>query len=276
MAKAALAEKAALLGHPVSHSLSPAVYAALSRLLARPLKYKTIDVKPADLAAMVDKLAKEGYVGVNITLPHKRAMFGLSSASPEARAIGAINCLKLGQGSPKAHNTDAAGFSDALSEAGFKARNAQCQIFGAGGAARAVGYALGRSGAKRVTFWARKPGMAQALAADLSPLWPDTIFSAGLGGPAELWVNATPMGLEGFPEKFPVKALVGGVLAFDLVYGRPTKFLELGKDAGARPLSGISMLVYQGIRAWELWFGAVGGYGREQLKKDVMRIKKWR
>ena len=83
-------------------------------------------------------------------------------------------------------------------------RGADCRL-GAGGAARAVGYARWDAGARQVRFGARKTAGAETLARDLSPLWPETVFMVEAQGPAALWVNATPMGLEGFPEKFPVK-----------------------------------------------------------------------
>lgn len=270
-------DKAALLGHPVKQSLSPQVYAALSRLLDREVKYKALDVAPEKLEDAVKKLREEEYAGFNATIPHKAAALKLAStATGEARAIGAANCVKIEGASLKAHNTDAAGFYDALSETGFKARDSRCQIFGAGGAARAVGYALGRAGARHVFIWARKEAKAEALCKDLAGHWPETVFAPGLGGPSGLFVNATPMGLEGYPEKFPVKKLEGCSVVMDLTYGRPTKFLELGNAARARSLGGLSMLVHQAIRNWEFWFGPVGGPGRAQLKSDVMRIKKWR
>lgn len=270
-------DKAALLGHPVSHSLSPQLFTALGKLLDREVKYKAIDAAPDKLTEAIEKLRKEEYVGCNITIPHKRAALAMAGAvSGDGKAIGAVNCLKIEKASVKATNTDAAGFYDALSETGFKVKDNVSQILGAGGAARAVGFALGRAGAKKVNIWSRKQPMADTLARELSAHWPETIFSAGAFAPAGLWVNATPLGMEGFPDKLPVKKLDGVVVAFDLVYGKPTKFLELGAAARARCLTGIPMLVYQGIRSWEFWFGAVGGQGRNQLKADLMRMKKWR
>jgi shikimate dehydrogenase len=270
-------DKAALLGHPVKHSLSPQIFSALSKLLDRDVKYKAIDIAAADFQGAIDKLRKEEYAGFNVTIPHKRAgaLFA-GNVSGEARAVGAVNCVKIEKASLKATNTDALGFYDALSEAGFKPREARTNVLGAGGAARAVAYALGRAGARQVNLWARKPATAEALAKEMAVLWPDTVYSVGKLAPAELWVNATPMGMEGVPEKLPMKKLEGAILAYDLVYGRPTKFLELGAASRARCLTGIPMLVYQAIRGWEFWFGSVGGQGRNQLKSDLMRLKKWR
>ena len=270
-------DKAALLGHPVAHTLSPQLFAALGKILDREVKYKALDVAPDKLVETIEKLRKEEYVGVNVTIPHKRAALALAGVvSGDGREIGAVNCLKIEKASLKATNTDAPGFYDALLETGFKVKDNRTQVLGAGGAARAVGYALGRAGAKKVNIWARKHPMAETLSRELAAHWPETIFTAEAFAPAELWVNATPLGMEGFPDKLPVKKLDGVVVAFDLVYGRPTKFLELGAAARARCLTGIPMLVYQAIRSWEFWFGAVGGQGRNQLKSDLMRLKKWR
>lgn len=270
-------DKAALLGKPVKHSLSPQVFAALGKLLDRDVKYKAIEVAGDDLDATIVKLRKEEYAGFNVTIPHKRSpALTASNVSGEARAVGAVNCVKIEKASLKATNTDAAGFYDALSETGFKVKQNATNLLGAGGAARAVAYALGRAGAKRVNIWARKGQNAADLAKEMAAHWPDTLYTAESLAPAELWINATPLGMEGYPEKLPMRKLEGAVVAYDLVYGRPTKFLELGAAARARCLTGIPMLVYQAIRSWEFWFGAVGGQGRVQLKTDLMRKKKWR
>jgi len=271
-------DKLAVLGHPIAGSVLPQIFATLGKLLDRDVACRAVDADAAKLPAALAKLVKDGFAGALLSMPLKRAGLTAGTASAEARAIGAANCLKLeAGGAVKAHNTEAAGFYDAVSEAGFKARDGRAQILGSGCAARAAAYALGRAGARQVQIWDRKMEAAETLAMEMGRYWPDTIFSAGPCGPAELWFQATPMGLPGFPEKLPVKKLLpGAVVAVDLVCGKPTQFLALAAASRARALDGKGVLVYQAMRAWELWFGAVGGPGRAVLKADVMRVRKWR
>ena len=270
-------DKLAVLGRPIAGCVLPQILATLGRLLDRDVQCRAIDVEPSGLPATLSKLAKDGYIGALLSMPGKRAALTLGTVSAEARAIGAVNCLKLEGAAIKAHNTEATGLYDAMTEAGFKARDGRCQILGSGASARAAAYALGRAGARQVQIWDRKPASAEALAREMRAFWPDTIFSAGPVGPAEMWLNATPMGLAGFPDKPPMKkTLPGCVVAIDLVCGRPTKFLAMAAAARARALDGKGAQVYQAVRAWELWFGAVGGPGRAVLKADVMRLRKWR
>ena len=175
----------------------------------------------------------------------------------------------------KAHNTEATGFYDVVSDASFKPKDARCQILGAGASARAAAYALGRAGAKHVLIWARKGVEAEALAKDMTTYWPDTIFSAGPAGPAELWINCTPIGCQGFPDKPPVKALTGCMMAVDFSCEK-TKFQAMATALRARVFDGRTILVCQTIRTWEFWFGPVGGPGRNVLRADVLRVRKWR
>lgn len=271
-------DKIAVLGSPIAGCVLPQIFATLAKLLDRDVACKAVDVDAAGLDAALAKLTKDGYVGALLSMPNKRAGLTKGTASTEARAIGAANCLKLeAGGSVKAHNTEAAGFYDAITEAGFKARDGKCQIWGSGASARAIAYALGRAGARQIFIWDRKMAEAEALCREMQRYWTDTVFSAGPSGPAELWINATPMGLPGFADKPPVKKILpGAVVAIDLVCGKETKFLEFAAAARARALDGKGAQVSQAMRAWELWFGPVGGPGRAVLKKDVMRVRKWR
>ena len=131
----------------MSHSLSPKLFSILSRRLGKPIEYKAWAVSPGDFAAALKRFQKDGFRGLNVTIPHKQSAFKKAARlTPEARAIGAVNVLRFSPGGLKGHNTDASGFADALAGARFKARGKDAVIFGAGGAARAVGYALGRGG----------------------------------------------------------------------------------------------------------------------------------
>jgi shikimate dehydrogenase len=191
----------------------------------------------------------------------------LDGLTPEARLAGAVNAVRCGQGRLLGHNTDSAGFADALRGAGFAARGCDALVFGAGGAARAVLCALGRLRARRVIIAARRPETARSLARAMSASFPDTIFTAGRPAAVDLAVNATPLGLPGLPDRSPAGSQWPGCgLALDLVYGRGTAFQRQARRLGARVLGGSNMLVCQALRSWEFWFGPLGALRRAALK----------
>lgn len=280
-------KRAAVIGWPAGKSRSPELYAKLSRLLKKPLDYEALSVADHELPAFMDKLRKtgadEGWVGVNVTIPHKEAMLRhLDSAKPEAKAIGAVNVVTVARRRLVGDNTDAGGFLDALAERSVSVKGVEGLLFGAGGAARAVGWALGYSGASRVHVINRNGTRAIELAGTLSQLWPGTHFSAGPQWPrqASVWVNATPLGMEGFPAQSPIPAgfaFPRGAWAYDLVY-RPAKtsFLRQAEAAGAAgTIGGADMLIYQALRTWELWFEPLGGRRRRELKSELFSALKW-
>lgn len=258
-----------LLGWPVGHSLSPRIFQSLGERLGVQLSYRAIPLPPSELCSEVESLAAEGYAGLNVTIPHKQAVMKcLDALTPEARQIGAVNAIAFSGGKSKGHNTDAAGFLDALAQAGFQIDEAV--VFGAGGAARAVGWALGSAKARSVRLCARRPQAAKRLAADLKKGFPRTDFSAGPAVEAVLWVNATPLGMEGFPDESPA-AKAQCRFAFDLVYGRKTAFLRQAQAAGAKTRDGLSMLVFQALRAWEFWRRPLGDRARRRLAGELLR-----
>jgi shikimate dehydrogenase len=264
--------KLALIGHPIAHSLSPLIMAALGRLTRRQVAYRACDVPPERLPAAVELIRWAGLLGCNVTVPHKvsvmRLLDGLTS---EARLAGAVNAVRSSQGKLIGHNTDSAGFKDALLEAGFLAAGCDAVLFGAGGAARAVAAALGNLRARSVTVVARRPEAARALARAMAANFRRTAFHTGRPSAADLAVNATPLGLPGFPDRSPAGAAWPGCgLAFDLVYGRRTAFQRQAKRLGARVLGGSGMLAFQALRSWEFWFGPMSASRRSGLKDRLM------
>ncbi|MBI5202670.1 MAG: shikimate dehydrogenase [Elusimicrobia bacterium] len=280
------AKKAAVLGWPAGKSRSPELYAKLSKLLKKPLDYERLAVPEHELPAFMDQLRKtgtdDGWVGVNVTIPHKEAVLRhLDSAKPEAKAIGAVNVVTVSRRQLVGDNTDAGGFLDALAERNIAVPGLEVLLFGAGGAARAVGWALGSLGAARVHMLNRNGTRAIELAGALSRLFQKTQFTAGPQWPrqAMLWVNATPLGMDGFPAESPIPAgftFPRGATAYDLVY-RPAKtpFLKQAEGAGANVIGGADMLLYQALRTWELWFEPLGGRRRRELKAELFSTLKW-
>ena len=264
--------KLGLFGRPVSHSRSPRIFARLSRLLKRPIAYAAVEVPPRGLAAAVAAARDAGWRGANVTVPLKEEAAALAlRRTPAARALGAANVLRFGPGLT-AHNTDADGLRDALKSAGVRARGKDALVFGAGGAARAAGWALAREGARTVRFSARTASRAGRAARDLKPHFPRTKFSSGAAGRADIWVNATPLGMKGFPDRSPApKSLPSPEYAIDLVYGRRTAFQRDASARGARVSDGAAMLVCQALRAWEYWDKPLGARRREALAGPLLK-----
>jgi len=245
----------AVLGYPVAHSRSPAMQnAALAALgLGDDWSYEAIEVAPDGFEERVLSMAAAGFAGANVTVPHKGAALAVADELSEvAREIGAANTLIFSGGEIRAENTDAQGLLNAMavSPAGRRAL-----VLGAGGAARAVVWALIREGAK-VDIWNRTERRSRDLSAELggSPVVePDP-------GAYELIVNSTAVGLRGEDpfQGLPLAAdgFVPGQLIVDLVYNAgPTKLLQAATAAGAAVVDGIEILVQQGALSLQIWTG---------------------
>jgi shikimate dehydrogenase len=259
---------AAVIGWPVAHSVSPAMHNAAFRALGLNWRYLALPVDPRDLSAAVAGLRALRFAGFNVTIPHKVAMLPLmDELSEEAVAIGAVNTVVISDGRMAGHNTDAYGFLATLEASGFAPAGRRALVMGAGGAARAVVYALARAG-MAVSLWNRTPERAASLVADLAPylagrsvvaLPRDTALLADALRKADLLVNATSVGMKGGPPGSPLPAglhLRPGMTVFDLIYSPPlTPLLRQAQAARARPVGGLGMLVRQGVRAFSLWTG---------------------
>jgi len=257
-----------LIGWPVEHSLSPAMHNSAFAALELNWCYVPLPVPPERLREAVAGLRALGFMGANVTVPHKEAVMPyLDEVALEAQAIGAVNTIAVRDGNLIGYNTDWRGFLAALSESGFDPQGRRVVVLGAGGAARAVVYALAQAGAQ-VTVLNRTPTHAQALIQDFSPLFPSSsLLSLPLtpqtleerSAEAHLLVNATPVGMwpevdeSLWPEGLPFP---GHLTVFDLVYNpRQTKLLQQARRAGAKVIGGLGMLVHQGAVAFELWTG---------------------
>jgi shikimate dehydrogenase len=248
-------KRLAVLGHPVGHSRSPVMQnAALAELgLADEWSYEAIDVAPDELERRVREMPGEGFVGANVTVPHKGAALALAdSLSETAREIGAANTLSFEAGEIRADNTDAQGLLDTLPEPPGGKR---ALVLGAGGAARAAVWALVREGAE-VAVWNRTALRAEHLCAELG--------GAPVARPEqsayELIVNTSAAGLAGedpFAElPLDPAGFAPGQIAVDLVYGeRPSSLLAAAEAAGAATVDGIEVLVRQGALSLRIWTG---------------------
>ncbi len=245
----------AVLGHPVGHSRSPAMHnAALAELgLGGEWSYEAIDVDPDAFEARVRAMPGEGFAGVNVTVPHKAAALALADELSEtAREIGAANTLVFREGEIRAENTDADGLLNALpgSPAGK-----QALVLGAGGAARAVVWALLREGA-RVAVWNRTELRSRNLCEELG----GNPVSEPDQAEYDLIVNSTAVGLGGEDPFAELPLDPGGFgaaqVVVDMVYGtEPTALLRAAETAGATAVDGLEILVQQGALSFEIWTG---------------------
>ncbi len=257
---------AGVLGWPIAHSLSPAMHNAAFEALRLDWVYVPFAVPPGNLREGIAGLRALGFVGANITIPHKQAVMELvDEVTPAASVIGAVNTLVIGE-RIVGDNTDWTGFLWALRDVGCHPGGRRAVVLGAGGAARSVVYALASVGAD-VAVYNRSDERADSLVRDLRPSFPGVTLEAhGMDAlrqeterrPA-LIVNTTSLGMaprieqNPWPSDVPMPA---GATAYDLVYNPlATRFLRGAKAAGARAVDGLGMLVYQGAIAFKMWTG---------------------
>ncbi|MGB6425504.1 MAG: shikimate dehydrogenase [Solirubrobacterales bacterium] len=259
-------KRLAVLGQPISHSRSPAMQnAALAALgLAGEWHYEAIEVGVDEFRSRVAAMPAEGFVGANVTIPHKRAALAIADhASAAAREIGAANTLSFLADGIHADNTDAPGLIAALpgDPAGMRAL-----VLGAGGAARAAIWALRGAGAE-VTIWNRTASRAVSLAAEFG------VIALGEGAQpdptsCEILVNATAVGLasgadlsirQGATFKalgFTVDHLTNKLVVVDLAYGADeTELIGTARNRGAATVDGLEILVRQGAASLVIWTG---------------------
>ncbi|HWI21266.1 MAG TPA: shikimate dehydrogenase [Baekduia sp.] len=237
-----------VLGWPVAHSRSPAMHrAALADLGLTDWSYDLLPAAPDALAETVAKLAEEGFVGANVTIPHKEAALALADeATAEATAIGAANTLTFRDGRVLAANTDAPGFLAAIGDK----MPAKALVLGAGGSARAVVYALERAGCE-VLIFNRTRSRAEALGTAVDA--PE---------PADMLINCTSLGLGDSSSDFKalttfVESLSTYATVVDLVYreGEDTELIAQARGVGCAVVDGLEILVRQGALSFEIWTG---------------------
>ncbi|HEX2915868.1 MAG TPA: shikimate dehydrogenase [Chloroflexia bacterium] len=262
-----------VIGYPVKHSLSPVFQNVAFEANNLPHRYEKWEVAPAELPAFLEKARREDFLGLNVTLPHKRAVWeAVSARSQEAEATGAVNTLLLDEASGGwlGHNTDVGGFLESLQALDFNPLKKRALVVGAGGAARGVVYALASAGAVEIAVANRSWENAIELVSQLGAIFPQThMYATPLDpaawpfnrNPRSLVVNATSQGILEPDKPFPIDpdAMAGRdadrhTVFYDLTYG-DTPFLRTARDKAAYLVDGLGMLVYQGAEAFEWWTG---------------------
>ena len=268
-----------VMGWPIAHSLSPVLQNAAIEKAGLDYAYLALPVPPEKLEKAVEGLRAMGFRGFNVTIPHKSAIIPLLDEVEEAAlAIGAVNTVAEREGRLLGYNTDTLGFLEALREQGFSPKGKKALLLGAGGAARAVIWALTREGTEWITLSARNPAKAESLAeefrqyGDIRALsWEGEDFCRAMRE-ADLLVNTTPLGMhprEDAMAPVDLRDLKEGALVYDVIYTpAETKLLREAASLGHPTLNGEGMLVGQGAAAFRLWTGVDPD---RDLMKKVLR-----
>lgn len=251
-----------LIGYPVKHSLSPAMHNAAFRALRINSEYKLFEKKPEELDEFFASLSKQNIYGLNVTIPYKEIVIKYLNGykSYGVRIIGAVNTIVVGKDCRlRGFNTDYLGFSRHISE--LKLKPKRVAIIGAGGAAKAVCYALAKKDAEEIFIYDIDKNKSIGLVERFKGLFPKCKFLAADSiqnletKNKDILINASPVGMKkDDPCLIDSSMLHSDIFIYDLIYNPvETKLLELAKNLGVRTSNGLKMLFYQAIIPFEKW-----------------------
>jgi len=252
---------ACVIGWPVGHSRSPLIHNYWIKQHGLDARYRREEIAPAAFADFIRNLSSRGYVGANITIPHKEAALELSEPDDCARAVGAANTLWLDGLRLRSTNTDVEGFTANLDDAvpGWAGRAGEAVVLGAGGSARAVIYGLIGRGVGRINVVNRSIERAEALRRRFGAAVHPAEWAAlpSLLARCDLLVNTTSLGMTGQPPlAVDLAPLPLGAAVTDLVYAPLKTSLLAAAEARRHAVAdGLGMLLHQAVRGFELWFG---------------------
>lgn len=256
-------ERLVLLGHPLGHSLSPALHNAALRAAGIPLTYEPVDVPRSVLDETLMALRRKRAAG-NVTLPHKEAVgAACDRMSDTARAVGAVNTFWTAvDGALVGDNTDVGGFQAAVRALMGEPTGQTVALLGAGGAAAAVLHAMEGWQDARVRVYSRTQQRAEALVQRFTVTAELARSAEAAVAGATLVVNATPVGLKDDTVPVSIHALEDGCAVLDLAYRLgETALVKDARARGHRAIDGLTMLVEQGVLAFERWFGVTPDRG---------------
>lgn len=253
--------RACVIGYPVKHSRSPMIHGYWLKKYGLSGSYERAEVTPEDFAAFVASMPSEGFVGGNVTVPHKEAAFkACAIRTPTAETLGAVNTLWIESGKLYGDNTDVAGFLGALDADAphWDSRLKTAVVLGAGGAARAILHGLKTRGAQTIRLINRSRARAEDLAAHFGGI--DVIDwdrRAAALQDADILVNTTSLGMNGQPPlDIDLSELPASAVVDDIVYvPLETPLLAEARARGLRTVGGLGMLLHQAVPGFERWFG---------------------
>ncbi len=255
-----------VFGHPIAHTASPAMHNAAFSALGMNWMYLAFDVDPANLRSALHGARDMGLRGLNLTVPHKvLALDIVDEVDPEAARLGAVNTVSIENGKLRGFNTDGYGIARAIREEfnfGFKGK--RVLVLGAGGAGRAIAVKAALDGALRVYVANRTVSKIEPILSEISktrsegrPVELTPVALAAIMPDIDLVINATSVGLrEGESLLLPSTLFGPQLFVYDTIY-RPTEtvLLKTAAEAGARTANGLSMLLHQGVKSFEIWTG---------------------
>jgi shikimate dehydrogenase len=272
-----------LIGDPIEHTMSPAMHNAAYRELGLDYVYIAVGVKPEKLPQAIDGIRGLGVTGMNVTIPHKVNVIPLlDKLDPLAKKIGAVNTVVNNDGVLTGYNTDATGFLQAMLEKGVEPKGKSIAVIGAGGAARAVSFILADRGAYPIILnrieeidWAINLAdkISKAFDTDTVALELTRDNLSKVLKDTEILVNATSVGMSPNSDESPVPSglLKPGLTVYDVIYNPlKTKLIRDAEGVRATTISGIDMLVWQGVLAFELFTGKKPPF--ELMKKEAMKF----
>lgn len=267
---------AGVIGHPIAHSKSPLIHTHWLEEYNIEGEYKAYDIPCENLRDEVFKLRDAGLSGFNVTLPHKQAIAEIcTTLNDEAQKIGAVNTVVFyPNGVIEGCNTDAYGFITNAREThpDYDYKGQTALVLGAGGAARAVLYALKREGVAEIRITNRTIGSAEELAEEFGAVVYDWDEKESALKNASFVVNTTSLGMTGKPElKINLENLVSDALVYDIVYAPlMTDLLKDAQSKGCRIVTGIGMLLHQARPAFNAFFGILPDV-TDELRQKVLR-----
>ena len=253
-----------LIGHPVEHSFSPPMHNAAFEALGMDYAYVAFDVNPSNLKTAIEGARALNIKGFNVTIPHKiEVMQYLDELDEIAELIGAVNTIDFKN--LKGYNTDGIGAIRAIEEVST-VKNKDVVVAGAGGASRAISFYLAKFGANSITILNRNVDKARSLASDISDsdliseVKADSISNiSSYLNDSQILVDTTPLGMHPHVDDEPIAVaddMHEDLVVFDAVYNpNETVLLKQAIKAGAKPVYGIKMLLYQGVESFKIWTG---------------------
>lgn len=262
--------KFALLGTPISHSLSPVIHSIFANECGLEVSYELIDTDANTLKETIQRLKDDGYMGFNCTMPLKTEIIAyLDEKSAESSVLKSCNTVKIENGQLKGYTTDGFGIEKSIEKYGNPIEGSDVLMFGTGGTARSALYSLIKSGARSITVLNRSETGLKSLELlsksienkntklifDLLTIENANHYAENIG----IYINSTSLGMTGFDEfeNFDfLKNLSPGTVVFDAVYNPiKTNLLTNAEICGHKTVNGLYMLVYQGIKAFSIWTG---------------------